>query len=81
MLTARAARRTSARASHETGAKGDYYDVFTAFLEKTAAELEIDPFEIITDKALYERVRSERRSKAPQKPSRLLTLLPLHGQE
>ena len=67
--------------AREAGAKGDYYDVFAAFLEKTAAELEIDPFEIITDKALYERVRSERRSKAPQKPSRLLTLLPLQGQE
>lgn len=67
--------------AHEAGAKGDYYDVFAAFLEKTAAELEIDPFEIITDKALYERVRSERRSKAPQKPSRLLALLPLQVQE
>ena len=67
--------------AREAGAKGDYYDVFTAFLEKTAAELEIDPFEIITDKALYERVRSERRSKAPQKPSRLLALLPLQVQE
>ena len=57
--------------------KGDYYDMLVAFLERTAEELAIDPFAVVTDAALLEEVKARRRILAPNKPGRLLRSLPM----
>lgn len=57
--------------------KGDYYDMLVAFLERTAEELEIDPFAVVTDAALLEEVKARRRILAPKKPGKLLCYLPM----
>ena len=55
--------------------KGDYYDMLVAFLERTAEELAIDPFAVVTDAALLEEVKARRRILAPKKPGKLLRYL------
>ena len=57
--------------------KGDYYDMLVAFLERTAEELAIDPFAVVTDAALLEEVKDRRRILAPKKPGKLLRYLPM----
>ncbi len=47
------------KVAKELGIKTDYYDVFIAYLEKTANELEIPEFEIMTERELFERVKME----------------------
>lgn len=42
--------------SKESGAKGDYYDVLIAFMEKSADKLKIDELNIYTDVGLLEKI-------------------------
>lgn len=42
--------------SKESGSKGDYYDVLIAFMEKSAAKLKIDEFEVYTDIELLQKI-------------------------
>lgn len=45
--------------------KGDYYDLLIAVLEKTASELQIDPFAIVTDTTLYKTIQKRGQSLNP----------------
>lgn len=44
------------RFSKESGAKGDYYDVLVAFMEKSAERLKIDELGVFTDVGLLEKI-------------------------
>ena len=56
--------------------KGDYYDILAATLEGAAAELGLDTFAVITDKALLEELQKRCRSVNPEERGPFCRYLP-----
>lgn len=55
---------------------GDYYDLLISVLESAAGELKLDPFAIVTDKALYDMITHSAASKNPDSRTRLIRYFP-----